>query len=129
MYEYWRQAQLRAGKPLRVPIVGVLRRLRALNRLGWSRRAIAERMGRTESWLSQVTRRTFVSPETAAAVREVYDELSMRLPEASTPTERGAVFRAKTHAERMGWPPPLAWSDDTIDDPEAEPEGALTGMR
>lgn len=48
----------------------------------------------------------------AAAVRRLYDELSM------TP---GPSNRARSHAARRGWVPPLAWDDEAIDDPNATP--------
>lgn len=31
------------------------------------------------------------------------------------------VRRARRHATAQGWPPPLAWDDDDIDNPDASP--------
>lgn len=54
--------------------------------------------------------------QTAADVAAVYDRLSMIVPDwhrYRTRTRNAALAR--------GWLPPLAWDDDTIDDPTAEP--------
>ena len=42
-----------------------------------------------------------------------------------TPTGPGAE-RARSTAKRKGWAPPMAWDDDTIDDPQAKPVGLRT---
>jgi hypothetical protein len=54
-------------------------------------------------------------------VRDIYDQLSMQIPEGRY------VARTRNHAERMGWPPPLAWDD--IDDPDECPSGLPTPTR
>ena len=99
-YENWRQAQRRKGRQFRVPAIGSVRRIRALQRLGWSYKAIGEHMGYSESWPMMIARQTFVSPRTAAKVREVYDALSMRLPTPRTKDERAAVTKTRRYAER-----------------------------
>ena len=46
-------------------------------------------------------------------IADAYDELSMR---------QGPSVRNR----RLGYPPPLAWDDETIDDPRARPKGATS---
>ncbi len=96
--------------------VGTQRRLWALARIGWSWPALAERLGVTDRWPSLLANQwtPTVSRETERRVRELYDLLSL------TP---GPSPRAAGWAARRGWVPPLAWDDDTIDDPDAQPWG------
>jgi hypothetical protein len=114
-YEFWRRHHRAAG---RVPAIGSIRRIRALNRLGWSRRVIGEQAGMSEDWVSGILRHKRVAPATAAKVRAAYDVLSMRLPEPVTPMEKEVVRRSRAHAEKQGWPPPLAWDESKIDEPD-----------
>ena len=58
--------------------------------------------------------RPHVTAQTAAAIARAYTALS------STP---GPSDTARKTAADLGWAPPLAWDDDTIDDPAAEPVG------
>lgn len=111
-YENWRSRQ----GPLLVPSVGTVRRIRALNRLGWSSYALSARLGKAPCWVAGLARRNQVSRKTAAAVRRLYDELSMTVPPRSA-----SSVRARNYAARMGWPPPLAWNDEHIDMPDAMP--------
>ncbi len=66
--------------------------------------------------------RTRVRLRTDRAVRELYELLWDIAPPAKTAQQRRNITRAKAMAERYGWPPPLAWDDDTIDDPDAQPQ-------
>ena len=96
-------------------VTGTERRLRALVAIGYMQSEIAREMGTHESWLSRLIGgygRT-VNAATVARVKEVYDRLAM------TP---GPSDRARRHAKAKGWPPPLAWDEDTIDDPAATPD-------
>lgn len=120
-YEFWRAGQLRRGRPLQVNAVGSQRRIRALQCLGWSMSAIAAHVGFSESWVGMLLRVKHVKPATAARVAELYDDLSMRLPETTTRDQKAAVTKARRYAERAGWAPPLAWDDEAIDDPDARP--------
>lgn len=101
------------GRPLKVDATGTHRRIRALMRLGWPSREIA----RSAGWdcrvsVTNVLRYGKVSAASAARIRRTYDELSMKV---------GPSPWTRAYAERAGWPPPLAWDDDTIDDPKARP--------
>jgi len=114
-----RLARLQGGRA--VPALGSQRRIQALMRLGWTSSDIADAAGWTHR--NQVFRIlkgqkgrpcVWLQRSTAEAVRDVYERLSMSLPE---PTPTRARTRAK--AQRMGWAPPLAWDD--IDDPNERP--------
>ena len=96
-----------------VPAVGTRRRLEALTALGWCRAELARRLGRGPSL--QIAARDVVLRSTAAAVTALYDELSMTLPPERTKAEKISAARSRRMAREKGWPPPLAWDDDTID--------------
>lgn len=121
LYEYWRSAQHRQGKVLRVPALGSIRRIHALQALGWSARLIGEHAGYSDQWAPAILRRRYLSTSTAAKVSAVYDALSMRTPPTRTASERMAVGKTRAYAARQGWLPPLAWNDEDLDRPEARP--------
>lgn len=96
----------------KVPATGSSRRLRALMAIGWPNRHLAAELGVHEQQTSAIAnRKKSVTAATATRIQELYDRLSM------TPGPRPADKR---------WPPPLAWDDDTIDDPDAQPYGMGT---
>jgi hypothetical protein len=101
---------------LLVDATGSRRRIQALAALGWPYRRIAEVGGFESAQVYTLTRATVVHKDTAAKVAAVYDRLSMQVPRPSSSTTR-----ARKAAARKGWLPPLAWDDETIDDPAAEP--------
>jgi hypothetical protein len=103
---------------------GTRRRLQALIARGWSKRKLALRLGMKPSnfGITFVGRR--VRASTARAVRVLYDELWDVAPPEATHGDRIAASRARRYARTQGYAPPLAWDDDTIDDPAAKPEGA-----
>lgn len=122
LYENLRQLEIAAGRERLVDATGTIRRLQGLQRLGWTRSQLAQRLGVTESAVRQVLRRRRVRRLTAERVARLYDELSMRLP-PDTPATR----LARQYAERHGFVPPLAWDDDVIDDPRARPVKGWSG--
>ncbi len=100
-----------ARAPGSVPSVGAVRRVQALMALGW-RKADLEAEGVPTGQL--VTRsRDLISVEGWRQVRDVYDRLSMTL---------GPSQAARDRAAARGYHPPLAWDDETIDDPRATPQ-------
>ncbi len=109
------------AQPEMVDSTGTARRVRALVALGYTWTDLSRHLGvdpSTIRWLGARPRPT-VRLRTAAAVTALYDELS---------TTPGGKAYAYTIARKNGWPPPLAWDDDTIDDPQAQrwagvPEG------
>lgn len=103
----------RASEHARVPLVGAQRRVRALAWIGWDPVHLAE--GLTDQrYLSQVRVGAY---ETVAAgkhrwIAELYDRHSMT---------RGPSRRAEARARRQGWAAPLAWDDESIDNPAVNP--------
>jgi hypothetical protein len=112
---------LAGGVP--VDATGTRRRLQALIALGWARAEFARRLGVTPANFTGLMHRGQVTVRTQRKVRELYDELSMRRPPDDTHRQRGSVARARNSARLAGWVPPLAWDDDTIDDPRGKPAG------
>jgi DNA-binding CsgD family transcriptional regulator len=115
--ERWRKRSYLNHGPLLVDATGTRRRIQALARVGWSAVEIARRMGVTHATVSYWAARKTVRVATAETVRRLYDELSM-IP--------GPSVKSQQYARSKGWPPPLAWSDESIDDPAARPSGLRT---
>ena len=107
---YWARRYLNGGSHLNAPTVGVERRLWGLMRMGWPLRLIAEEGGVSPTVLNSISRGRVqeVQPHTRQAVHRAYERLSMR---------PGPSNHTKARAIKNGWPPPLAWDDDKIDDP------------
>lgn len=96
----------------RLDACGTRRRLEALGRMGWSGVALANRLGITEQALSKFRTHPTVTARVARRIRDLYDELW---------DQQGGASKAQKWAERHGWAPPLAWDDETIDDPRTQP--------
>ena len=99
---------------------GTIRRLQALQAIGHNLTEISRRLGRQPRNLGRIFRANQCTATTARAVEALYNELSM------TP---GPDQRAINRATRRGWAPPLAWDDDTIDNPDASPDAGTTTRR
>lgn len=109
------------------PAVGTTRRLQALATLGYGTDELARRIGIAPSNLHPTVHGTnkYVQHSTAEAVRELYDELWDKPNRRADRPGRSALGRIRKLAARRGWAPPLAWDDDTIDDPAALPQGTV----
>lgn len=103
-----------------VSTVGSRRRLQALATIGWTRRALAARVGSSEDRFNKVMQESTTSAATAFIVRDLYDELWNRGP-SEKEVAPAAALRTRNMAARNGWHGPLAWDDDTIDYPQALP--------
>lgn len=103
-----------------VSTIGPRRRLQALAAIGWTRRALAARSDAAVQRFNQIMQQPTTSAAMAFIVRDLYDELWSRSPsEMEVPP--ASVLRTRNMAARNGWHGPLAWDDDTIDDPSALP--------
>ncbi len=93
---------------------GSARRLQALAAIGYGLLDLTEHLGWAKSRVQnvQTLKARRVRRVTAEHVARVYDALAM------TP---GPSTRARDLALRKGWAPPLAWDDDEIDNPDAQP--------
>lgn len=93
--------------------VGTRRRVQALAALGWRWQDIAARTGTSYQSVQRLALLDqAVHVATVERIRAVYDQLS------ATP---GPSELTRRRAAAKGWVPPLAWDDDTIDDPNALP--------
>lgn len=104
----------------KVAALGTRRRLRALVAAGYSRRYLCGRLGMDLTNGCRLWRddHEFVLAATARAVEAFFVELQL------TP---GPSSRARNEGRRRGWPLPLAWDEDSIDDPDSTPDtGAAT---
>lgn len=104
-----------------VPHTGAQRRIRALQRMGWTIPAIAaavpglshHNVRRAAYNGTPGTPRNYISRTLHDQIAAAYDALSM------TP---GPSNHSRTVAKREGYYPPMAWDDDTIDDPRVDPD-------
>lgn len=100
----------------KIPILGSRRRLRALCRAGYAQDDILARLGLKPGscGLSKIYSgpRPYITASRARTIAALFDELQL-IP--------GPSRRAVADAKRKGWPHPLEWDEDTIDDPAAEP--------
>lgn len=95
-----------------VDATGTRRRIRALLALGHRHTEITAAAGGHYSNVTLHQEGDKVTKAVADAFRMAYDRLSM------TP---GTSQLTAARAKRNGYAPPLAWDDDTIDDPNAQP--------
>lgn len=116
-YERWRKYDMQLGRARIVPSIGSQRRVRSLQRLGWSLRMIALESGWNQAEdLQWVMRNETCNRRTAQRIAETYERLSMTIPPYCS-----ATVRARKRGVRLGFPPPLAWDD--IDNPHERPKG------
>lgn len=102
---------------------GGRRRLQALIAIGWSQVQLSKHIGVSDGNFTTLLDRPRWTAATVRAVHALYDELWNQQPPTDTAFQRRTVTAARKRARENGWPPPMAWDDDTIDDPAAEPEG------
>lgn len=101
---------------------GTQRRLQALMARSWSLQTLARTAGLRAPKLARALENpATITPEFASEVRAAYDQLWNREPPRQTQTERELAEAASQTARLRGWAPPLAWDDEQIDNPKAEP--------
>ncbi|RLU79260.1 hypothetical protein CTZ27_37080 [Streptomyces griseocarneus] len=104
-----------------VDATGTRRRIQALTARGWTHRALAPHLDVDPLFVGDLTRQDHVTARHARSVAAVYNQLWDADPTAHG-VLRHSAQRARNLAARHGWPPPMAWDDDTIDDPSAHPD-------
>jgi hypothetical protein len=112
---------LAAGTP--VDATGARRRIQALVCAGWSFPLLAERYGSTADHVRFLARADRLYLSTVRRITELFEELWDVAPPEQTEREQTAAAVARRHARRRQWAPAMAWDDETIDDPAAEPQG------
>lgn len=97
-----------------VPTVGARRRVHALMRIGWPHLDIAGGNRSTMRLIQAVcaAEGRYVLAGTHRLISSRFDALGMDV---------GPSAIVRRIAERRGYPPPLAWDEDEIDDPEGLP--------
>lgn len=106
-----------------VEATGTRRRLQALAAGGWPTSELAARLHTSQSGVRRLLEDGHLcSAATRARVIELYDELWDR---PAPPSKASRIARRRAQARR--WWPPLAWDDDTIDDPTAAPANPTPG--
>lgn len=120
--EIWRSTAERLAKASAAPdpkklvdALGTVRRLQALVAMGHGQDVLAAEVGCAYTYISMLThgKRSQVTVALRQDVRRVYAHHSMQF---------GLSKHAQQRARRLGWYGPLAWDDDTIDDPNAVPQ-------
>jgi len=110
------------GAKVSVDPTGTRRRLQALIACGWSQARVAGELGWTGANFGRMLHGAQgVGATTALKVRHLYDRLWDVPPPETGHREKIAATRARNYAQAHGWVPPLAWDDDSIDDPSALP--------
>jgi len=103
--------------------IGAQRRIRALCVMGWPLRIIAKQTGLRSTVVQAIAGGVHTGYHTVYdAIAEFYDRSWDESPETVGVPEFD-VRQTRLWALSKGWNPPLAWDDDTIDDPESEPQG------
>lgn len=104
----------------RVDATGTRRRMQALIAAGWTNLDLAAEMGYHRSQFARYILDDqpggTVTAATARRAAEVFARLQL-----ATPPDSVASRRSRLRAARRGWPPPLAWDEDTIDNPCSQP--------
>lgn len=105
-------APLELADGARIPIDPYRIKVRALVALGWSQAKLANRLGIAAANF-RITRdeETHIRVATARAVDALFAELAMTLPPEQEWRDKIAASRARGHAQRHGWLPPLALDD------------------
>jgi hypothetical protein len=110
-------ADLRADSPddeTFVPKVGAQRRVQALLWLGWRYQDMEALIdGPMALSATILSAGRWVTARNHERIKAMYDQLCM---------SEGPSRKTRTIARQKGYAPPLAWDEDTIDDPEATPD-------
>lgn len=118
----------------RVDGTGTRRRLQALHAIGWTYSAIAIELGCTTQNVRSLVHATesahgLVTASTAARVRDLYDRSWQTPPAPANAKSAAEQQKAIRRARVNGWAVPVAWDDDTIDDPMVHPGVTPIGSR
>lgn len=105
---------------------GTARRLQALVTIGWPQSQLAQMAGFERSNFGPVVLGRNVTAATARKVQAIYNQHWNDPQTGHDWHTRTAATRARNYAKARDWAPPLAWDDETIDDPTATPAGLET---
>lgn len=103
---------------------GTRRRLQALVVRGWTGSRLADRLGCSATNVNLALRKGEDEPTVAhfaRTVRDLYEDLWDQEPPCANRLEEARATQIRNAALERGWAPPLAWDEESIDDPDAEP--------
>ena len=109
------------GKTVSVDATGTRRRIQALVTIGFSQSRIGELLGIAPGNFNRTIKSDRVHADTARKVRTLYEELWNQPQHGTDWRSRISASRSRSYAKVHGWLPPLAWDDETIDDPATQP--------
>lgn len=98
-----------------VPNIGSRRRLQALMAIGWRHSDLSPMAGFNTGTLNHQVG-NWISRAKHDAMKDLYDRLWN--------TEGPAPATSRARVRNAGYLPPLSWDEDTIDDPNYEPDSA-----
>ena len=101
---------------------GTSRRVQALVAIGWSQSRLAERLGMVIGNMQGIVNGRAVTVGKAMAVKDLFDKLWNQPQVGTDHRSKIAANRARNYAQARGWLPPMAWDEDTIDDPAFIPD-------
>jgi len=90
--------------------------------VGWTGAELMRRIGGEPTHFGPLLAQDVVEARTAVKVRALYEQFWNVPPPVGTRVQRTNVSKARNFASRRGFLPPMAWDDDTIDDPAAQPD-------
>ncbi|MEU7338648.1 hypothetical protein [Streptomyces sp. NPDC007074] len=105
----------------RIDSTGTRRRIEALHVRGFNLIAMSRACNVPSRYFQKVANAEKVTARIARAVRDVYG-LWWNADPLDHGVKQWVADRTRRSAERHGWYGPLAWDDDTIDDPRAVPQ-------
>lgn len=101
---------------------GAIRRLQALVAIGWSQARLGRQLGVEPGNFGTLMAASQCTARRALAVRDLYEQCWNKPQTGTDWHSKAAATRARNLAKTRGWLPPMAWDDDTIDDPAAVPD-------
>lgn len=101
---------------------GTVRRLQALVTIGWSQARLAKLIGVQPSNFGTLMNADRCTVKRALAVRALYNNRWNQTQAGHDWHSKAAATRARNYAKANGWLPPMAWDDDSIDDPATTPD-------
>lgn len=118
-YENRRRLDQMANRDRLLPRAGAVRRLRALQALGWPSTLLSQKLNRSRNYVSAFTTRT----DNSLVRADVYDEIVNLFNELCMTIGPSSLTAARSKA--AGWLPPLAVDDFDLDVDEFYPDNKI----
>lgn len=101
---------------------GTVRRLQAIVTIGWSQARLANQLGMERSNFGTLMTGDLCTAKRALAVRDLYEKCWNQPQTGTDWHSKASATRAINLAAKAGWVPPMAWDDDSIDNPATIPD-------